>query len=365
MTQSEVSEIFKGRKVMSYDVLVRIAEGFGIPRGMMGLAYDEGIEEVDEEMKRRALFGVASVALFNSPVLGELLQLPKPATPTPLTSRLGASDVTALKSLTAGFRDVARAFGGCADMVTPVAQRSLALAPIPGADIKPALAELQTMAGWCCVDSGYYDNARSHFALAMELGDPVQRASAFHHAGVQMIDSGAYNDGLKAFQLGIIDLSSVDDPRGLSWLHIESAIAYAAMGHQQEALTAITKSREQPQNNPFDAADMDWVTSRAYWRLGKIDLAEQYAKSSVMAWGGASTKRDSVNADITLALIHAKAGEPDTVLLVKHALSGVAPLKSVRARRQLGELVTVLETRTDSTSKQLAYHTKKVSGMVV
>jgi tetratricopeptide (TPR) repeat protein len=250
-------------------------------------------------------------------------------------------------------------------MVTPVAQRSLALAPIPGADIKPALAELQTMAGWCCVDSGYYDNARSHFALAMELGDPVQRASAFHHAGVQMIDSGAYNDGLKAFQLGIIGLSSVDDPRGLSWLHIESAIAYAAMGHQQDALTAIKKSREQPQNNPFDAADMDWVTSRAYWRLGKIDLAEQYAKSSVMAWGGASTKRDSVNADITLALIHAKAGEPDTVLLVKHALSGVAPLKSVRARRQLGELVTVLETRTDSTSKQLAYHTKKVSGMVV
>lgn len=365
MTQSEVSEIFKGRKVMSYDVLVRIAEGFGIPRGMMGLAYDEGIEEVDEEMKRRALFGVASVALFNSPVLGELLQLPKPATPTPLPSRLGASDVTALKSLTAGFRDVARAFGGCADMVTPVAQRSLALAPIPGADIKPALAELQTMAGWCCVDSGHYDNARSHFALAMELGDPVQRASAFHHAGVQMIDSGAYNDGLKAFQLGIIDLSSIDDPRGLSWLHIESAIAYAAMGHQREALTAIKKSREHPQNNPFDAADMDWVTSRAYWRLGKIDLAEQYAKSSVMAWGGASTKRDSVNADITLALIHAKAGEPDTVLLVKHALSGVAPLKSVRARRQLGELVTVLETRTDSTSKQLAYHTKKVSGMVV
>jgi transcriptional regulator with XRE-family HTH domain len=99
MSQSEVSEILKGRQVMSHDVLVRIAEGLGIPRGLMGLAYDEGVEEVDEEMKRRALFGVASVALFNSPVLGELLQLPKPATPTPLPSRLGASDVTALRNL--------------------------------------------------------------------------------------------------------------------------------------------------------------------------------------------------------------------------------------------------------------------------
>jgi tetratricopeptide (TPR) repeat protein len=361
---SEVSEILKGRQVMSYDVLVRIAEGLGIPRGLMGLAYDEGLEEVDEEMKRRALFGVASVALFNSPVLGELLQLPKPATPTPLPSRLGASDVTALRNLTEGFRGVARAYGGCAEMVTPVAQRSLALAKIPGADIKPALAELQTMAGWCCVDSGHYNNARAHFALAMELGDDIERASAFRHAGIQMVDSGAYNDGLKTFQLGMISLGSADDPEGLAWLHIESALSYAAMGHQQEALTAIKKGREQPQNDPFDAADMDYVTSRVYWQLGKVDLAEQYAKSSVMAWGQEGTsKRDRVEADITLALIHAKAGEPDTVLLVKHALTGVAPLKSVRARRKLGELVGVLEARTDSTSQQLAYHVKGVAGM--
>jgi transcriptional regulator with XRE-family HTH domain len=365
MTQSEVSEILKGRKVMSYDVLVRIAEGLGIRRGMMGLAYDEGVEEVDEAMKRRALFGVASVALFNSPILGELLHLPKPATPTTLPSRLGASDVTALRSLTEGFRGIARTFGGCADMVTPVAHRSLALAKIPGADIKPALAELQTLAGWCCVDSGFYDNARSHFALAMELGDEIERTSAFRHAGIQMIDQGAYNDGLKAYQLGMISLGS-GDAEGASWLYAESAIPYAAMGYPQETLTAIKKGREHRQSNPFDAADMDYLTSRVYWRLGKVDLAEQYAKSSVAAWSQeGSTKRDSVNADITLALIHAKAGEPDTVLLVKHALSGVAPLKSVRARRQLGELVSVLEARTDSTSQQLAYHTKRVSGMMV
>jgi tetratricopeptide (TPR) repeat protein len=253
--------------------------------------YDEGLEEVDENMKRRALFGVASVALFDSPILGELLQLPKPATPTPLPSRLGASDVTALRNLTEGFRGIARAYGGCADMVTPVAQRSLALAKIPGADIKPALAELQTMAGWCCVDSGHYDNARAHFALAMDLGDQVQRASAFRHAGIQMVDSGAYNDGLKAYQLGIIDLSSADDPEGLAWLHGESAIPYAAMGHQREALTAIKKGREHPQSDPFDAADMDYLTSRVYWRLGKVDLAEQYAKSSVAAWAKEGTTR--------------------------------------------------------------------------
>ena len=40
-SQSEVSEILKGRQVMAYDVLARIADGLSIPRGYMGLAYDE------------------------------------------------------------------------------------------------------------------------------------------------------------------------------------------------------------------------------------------------------------------------------------------------------------------------------------
>jgi antitoxin component HigA of HigAB toxin-antitoxin module len=40
-SQSEVSEILKGRQVMAYDVLMRISIGLGVPRGYMGLAYDE------------------------------------------------------------------------------------------------------------------------------------------------------------------------------------------------------------------------------------------------------------------------------------------------------------------------------------
>lgn len=37
-SQSEISEILGGRKVRAYDVLVRIADGLGVPRGWMGLA---------------------------------------------------------------------------------------------------------------------------------------------------------------------------------------------------------------------------------------------------------------------------------------------------------------------------------------
>jgi transcriptional regulator with XRE-family HTH domain len=37
--QSEVSEVLAGRKIIAYAVLARIADGLGVPRGFMGLAY--------------------------------------------------------------------------------------------------------------------------------------------------------------------------------------------------------------------------------------------------------------------------------------------------------------------------------------
>src|SRR5262249_3686829 len=40
-SQPEVSAVIHGRQVRAYDVLSRIADGLGIPRGYMGLAYTE------------------------------------------------------------------------------------------------------------------------------------------------------------------------------------------------------------------------------------------------------------------------------------------------------------------------------------
>lgn len=40
-SQSEISEILAGRRIASYDVLTRIANGLSVAPGRMGLAYDE------------------------------------------------------------------------------------------------------------------------------------------------------------------------------------------------------------------------------------------------------------------------------------------------------------------------------------
>jgi transcriptional regulator with XRE-family HTH domain len=48
-SQCEICEVLAGRRIGQYDVLVRIADGLGVPRGLMGLAYcpDGGLSIVD------------------------------------------------------------------------------------------------------------------------------------------------------------------------------------------------------------------------------------------------------------------------------------------------------------------------------
>ncbi|MEO7193738.1 MAG: helix-turn-helix transcriptional regulator [Pseudonocardiaceae bacterium] len=384
-SQSEVCEIRKGRQVMAYDVLVRIAGGLGVKRGWMGLAHDgvteptgPVVKEVSEAVKRRALVAFGSAVLFGSVPLDAALQLPlrRDDTPLPLPSRLGATDVAPIRRLTTELRTMARIYGGGAEVVTDVANQSRALLSVPASDrvraeLGSALAELHTMAGWCCVDSDLPDHARAHFATAMEVaatsGDDYELVSAFRHAGIQMIDAGAYEDGLKFYQLGLFTLGTTrdDDPRGqeaLAWLHGESAIAWAAMGDRDAAVRAISTAREWQPTTAFDDADMEYATSLVYRRLGQWDQAEAFAASSVRKWAAeGASRRDGVEADILLATIHTRARESDSAALAQRALGGVASLRSTRARTQLAELIAALDTRTDSTSRALAHHARQLS----
>lgn len=52
---------------------------------------------------------------------GEVLHIPvRPDVPTPCPAKLSASDGSAIKSLTAELRTLARAYGGCSEAATGV-----------------------------------------------------------------------------------------------------------------------------------------------------------------------------------------------------------------------------------------------------
>lgn len=191
-SQSEVSDILKGREVISYDVLVRITEGLGIPRGYMGLAYDETTlplikpdpqpEEVPDPVKRRAFLASAASAAFGEPVLGEVVKAVEferlaLTNKTPLPARIGKGDVAALRALTDRFRLFGRAgHAGLPDVMCPVTARADRLLTAESSDyvrqqLQSALAELHTLTGWWCYDMHLNDVA----TLALRPGHQAGR----------------------------------------------------------------------------------------------------------------------------------------------------------------------------------------------
>jgi hypothetical protein len=245
-----------------------------------------------------------------------------------------------------------------------------ASAPIKS-QLGSALADLHTLAGWCCVDSGLHDQARACFATAMDLaasaGDGVQVASALWHAGIHMRDAGAYNDGLKACQLGLIKLGEAPDAPGAAeaaaWLNMESARASAAMGHTDAAERSLKVAREWQPATVYDRADMECVTSYVYLWLGRLDTAERFASNSVRHWTAEGTsRREGVLADIALATIHTKTHQSDAAPLAHRAIAGVAPLQSLRTRQiKLAPLVKALDARGDSTSRDLGDRARQLA----
>jgi transcriptional regulator with XRE-family HTH domain len=105
-SQSEVSEILKGRQVQAYDVLTRICTGLGIPREAMGLSFgaypvdspvSEPGEEDEADVLRRQfehLLTLAGVAALGTalPGLGKLSPTLPPGQPLALVCAAACSD---------------------------------------------------------------------------------------------------------------------------------------------------------------------------------------------------------------------------------------------------------------------------------
>jgi len=124
-SQSEVSEIVKGRRVLAYNVLVRIANGLGISRGLMGLSYGERgayaeqeapnlgvVQEVTEDVQRRDALALGSLAVFGQVIVGTVAGKIAHPGGGPLPSRLGMSDVAEIAAETERLRTAARVTGG-------------------------------------------------------------------------------------------------------------------------------------------------------------------------------------------------------------------------------------------------------------
>ena len=382
-SQSEVSEILKGRKVLSYDLLVRIAEGLAIPRELMGLSFgaayggDVTVAEpprgVSAEMLRRHLIALGAVAAVGGAAIGELLgELPVPA-PAPLPSRVGAVHVEKIRDLTRQLREAGRAYGSDPELGTSATAWASRLLDVPGTDpvcraLKAAVSELHIQAGWAGTDAGLHERAMWHYArglkLATDAGDVYLEALALSYAGLSVEEHGYPNDGLKLLQLGLHTARGIPPSRELrgpveAVAHENAATAYARLGYPQDADRELGRARElwSPENR---SGDPNQVAACLELERGRLDVAEPFVHASMRRWEGVS-RRAHIQSGVLLATIHVRAGEPRGLALAHSAVTAASKLTSVRTRKRLEPLYVALEARSGSDAEQLARMARHVA----
>jgi transcriptional regulator with XRE-family HTH domain len=383
-SQSEVSEILKGRQVRDVRVLERIADGLGIPRARIGLSYGEQTpdtpsaeEEGDEDVKRRILLAATSTTALGQTFQGRG-ELPLP-TGQALPSRLNMPHVHEVRAFTDRLVGMARYYGGQADhfgaavtLYTPWMQ-----VPAPDtikAQLAAALADLHAEAGWACYDSGL--DGRGYLTRGLQLagegGDTYGITKAAWTAGATLVRAGHPNDALKLFQLGGFSARkstrttpSTDDlrlPTITAFLNLNSATAYALMEGPHQATHHLAQAHDgwEPRD-AFERAAMDRATAGIHLDLGQLDTAEQYATSALRTYNE-NHRRGRTLAALLLAEVHVRAGEPRGLTLARQAIEEVSTLHSLAARRErLVPLAAALEARPSTDTRELARIARQIA----
>jgi len=398
-SQSEVSEILKGRQVRDVLVLERIADGLGIPRGLMRLAgapaedaypgdaTDAGAppDEADHEMLRRRFqhfLALAAGAAMGAPVpgVGELADWLTAPGLSPAGRRIGIADVERIQRRCEQVGTLARAYGGQGEGAVALAGWAdewldAECAETVRTALLSALAHVHTVTAWCCHDIGAVGRAHWHFARALELateaGDAYQAAYAMRHAAMMLVDRGEPDNGLKIVQFGLIKLGDLrpDDPRVEAQrgeCHVVSALALAGLGQGPGAHDALMVARDGwSPPTPHARGCMDLDAAHTHLLLGRLDMAQETAARASRTLAVAGERREGVLADLALARIHVLAGEQRGFAMADQAISAVTEMDSAVARQcWLPPLAVALEGRPGPDARELARRARRVAGTV-
>ncbi|WP_214408967.1 helix-turn-helix domain-containing protein [Sphaerisporangium fuscum] len=390
-SQSEISEILNGRQVMAYDVLVRIADGLGVPRGYMGLAYDDVSQAADplpevyqddvpeEEQVRRLLAHAAQVTIGALPASVDEWRRPLPHVPTPPRGRIGEAEVVQVETVTRSLRALDYQYGGgvCRDAVVAQLGWSHNLLQADCTEqvqrrLHQALADQHNLAGWTSFDIGLYSAARQHLARALEqakhAGDPSLAANVLYRMGRVHLHRDRVADALRFFQLGQICAQDASCELTVAMLCANEAWAYALLGDEKLALKSIERARAEFERADqeaapcwvrfFGEADLQAASGVALLSLGpgresRLTEAAELLERSV-SHRDQSMTRSKVFELIGLATVQLLLGEVERGLRNGHdAVTLVAHIRSVRTIDRLAPLRKAAAGRRNAGAQEL------------
>jgi transcriptional regulator with XRE-family HTH domain len=284
ISETRVRSIYQGRQVVaSYDVLVRIAEGLGIPRGFLGLSSAEDSPPIagtisDPHLEPGFVGSLAALAVGPAPLdLAQLLPNPRPGENVP--NVVLPAHVQLVRDVRDQHRRVDALSGGgsCRDSaVNYLAWASGMLnsrfdCEETERDLKAALSDMYQVAGWACHDLGDHAAARYYLTaglvLARQIDDLGLIAGGFYRLGRVSIHEGRAQQALKLWQLGQIVAQDSGNLASVAVLHANEAWAYAMLGSAELVCDALARAE-----NELQRVDADTVPSWARFSLAPGEL---------------------------------------------------------------------------------------------
>ncbi|MFX0574634.1 helix-turn-helix transcriptional regulator [Nocardia nepalensis] len=389
---SEVYEVlYKGRRIMAYDLLVRIADGLGIPRGYMGLAYDDTTEtaldlaaatcstNASERDEVRNLLshaanvtmgtGVSEIAHWWQPIDRESMPAP---------THVGTFDVENINSITAAMRAVDYRHGGgaCRDAVAAQVRWAQQLLGAECADttrrqLLLALADLHNLAGWTSFDVGMYSVARRHFARALELAregnDHSLAANVLYRMGRLHLHRQMPLEALRFFQLGQITAQDSGSTLTVAMLCANEGVAYAHLDDRQQMRRSLSRAQDEfARSEPDDAqawvrffgdADLNAsigvaLTAMRSATQAELDDAVRNIQSAISMRGPDMTRSRTFEL-ISLATAHLRAGDNESGVQAGYeALSTASAVRSIRTVDRLAPLHEIASHEKSDTELQ-------------
>ncbi|WP_370946976.1 XRE family transcriptional regulator [Amycolatopsis sp. cg5] len=387
-SQPEVSDIVRGRVVMAYDVLARISDGLGIPRGYMGLAYAPGAEltrdewlapdgdqgsswlgtgdaggEGGSEVERRSFISLAAQAALVGLSTTEWDRIRVRPTTAATVGQVGTADAEALERSVLFYRAQDDALGGGAVRSAINGQLNWAVGLLDAraasdavrVRVAVAVADLHSVAGWVHFDAGDRDSARQHFAnalaLSKEAGRPDLAAKVLFQAGRVLLHDQDPNGALKLFQLGQASADDAHSPRAAALLTLNAGWAYGEMGKTAQAAEMLARAGDTLAREHDPATAPSWLAFMGQAEIDGISgmtwnaLAAHDRRHSAQALEHATRSRDARPATdsrsrtsdlVAIAANQLRAGNPAAGLTAaREALPAVAGLHSQRLTDRL------------------------------
>ncbi|QNE18277.1 helix-turn-helix transcriptional regulator [Kribbella qitaiheensis] len=285
LTESRVRNIAQGRTlVTSYDVLVRIADGFGIDRGLLGVgstASGGPHREVAVDPGAGPGFVGSLAALAVGPAPAELAGYLSSTRPDAATapSVVSAATVELIRTIRDQHRQIDAAHGGGSCRSSVVSYLTWASGMLASrfetekveADFKAVLSDMYQVAGWSSHDLGDHAAARHYLTaglvLAREINELALIAGGFYRLGRVSIHQGRAQEALRLWQLGQIVAQDSGNLSAVAVLHANEAWAYAMLGSGDRVCDSLARAKEE-----LGRIDADTVPAWARFFLAPADL---------------------------------------------------------------------------------------------